>query len=128
MRVAIFSDVHGNLPALEAVLADIAAQKPDLVYCLGDLVGYGASPGEVTERIRSERSLRSWATTTTGSDSNVTSVAARTGILSIGNSGTGRLPLFDLTLPLDQVRKATARWTSAARSRRCGVRSPFCGG
>ena len=33
MRVAIFSDIHGNLPALEAVLADIAAQQPDLVYC-----------------------------------------------------------------------------------------------
>jgi putative phosphoesterase len=55
MRVAIFSDIHGNLPALEAVLADIAAQKPDLVYCLGDLVGYGASPNEVTERIRTRR-------------------------------------------------------------------------
>jgi putative phosphoesterase len=55
MRVAIFSDIHGNLPALEAVLADIAAQQPDLVYCLGDLVGYGASPNEVTERIRTER-------------------------------------------------------------------------
>ena len=54
MRVAIFSDIHGNLPALEAVLADIAAQQPDLVYCLGDLVGYGASPNEVTERIRAE--------------------------------------------------------------------------
>ena len=33
MRVGIFSDIHGNLPALEAVLADIAAQQPDLVYC-----------------------------------------------------------------------------------------------
>lgn len=55
MRVAIFSDIHGNLPALEAVLADIAAREPDLVYCLGDLVGYGASPNEVTERIRTRR-------------------------------------------------------------------------
>ncbi len=54
MRAAIFSDIHGNLPALEAVLADIAAQKPDAVYCLGDLVGYGASPNEVTGRIRAE--------------------------------------------------------------------------
>jgi predicted phosphodiesterase len=46
MRLAIFGDVHGNLPALEATLADIAQQKPDAVYCLGDLVGYGASPNE----------------------------------------------------------------------------------
>ena len=54
MRIAIFSDIHGNLQALEAVLADIATQKPDTIYCLGDLVGYGASPNEVTERIRRE--------------------------------------------------------------------------
>ena len=52
MRVAVFSDVHANLQALDAVLADIAAQKPDAVYCLGDLVGYGAAPDEVTARIR----------------------------------------------------------------------------
>jgi putative phosphoesterase len=54
MRIAIFSDIHGNLPALEAVLLDIAQQKPDAIYCLGDLVGYGASPNEVTERIKSQ--------------------------------------------------------------------------
>jgi putative phosphoesterase len=54
MRIAIFSDIHGNLQALEAVLADIRGQKPDAVYCLGDLVGYGANPNEVTERIRRE--------------------------------------------------------------------------
>jgi putative phosphoesterase len=52
MRIAIFSDIHGNLQALEAVLADIAEQQPDVIYCLGDLVGYGANPNEVTERIR----------------------------------------------------------------------------
>jgi putative phosphoesterase len=54
MRIAIVSDIHGNLPALEAVLADVGAERPDAVYCLGDLVGYGASPNEVTERIRTE--------------------------------------------------------------------------
>ncbi len=54
MRFAIFSDIHGNLQALEAVLTDITAQKPDVVYCLGDLVGYGAHPNEVTDRIRRE--------------------------------------------------------------------------
>src|SRR5215203_1880093 len=52
MRFAIISDIHGNLPALESVLADIAGQNVERVYCLGDLVGYGASPNEVTERIR----------------------------------------------------------------------------
>jgi putative phosphoesterase len=54
MRIAIISDIHGNLPAIEAVLADVADQHPDAVYCLGDLVGYGASPNEVTERIRTD--------------------------------------------------------------------------
>ena len=54
MRIAIISDIHGNLPALEAVLADVAKQRPDRLYCLGDLVGYGASPNEVTERIRTD--------------------------------------------------------------------------
>jgi putative phosphoesterase len=54
MRIAIFTDIHGNLQALEAVLADIVSQTPDAVYCLGDLVGYGANPNEVTERVRSE--------------------------------------------------------------------------
>jgi len=55
MRVAIFSDIHGNLPALEAVLADVARRRPDAMYCLGDLVGYGPFPNEVIERIRSEQ-------------------------------------------------------------------------
>jgi len=52
MRVAIVSDIHGNVQALDAVLADVQAQQPDAVYCLGDLVGYGANPNDVTERIR----------------------------------------------------------------------------
>ena len=52
MRVAAFSDIHGNLHALQAVLADIAARGADRVVCLGDLVGYGAFPNEVIERIR----------------------------------------------------------------------------
>ena len=54
MRLAIFSDIHGNLPALEAVLSDIARLHVDAVYCLGDLVGYAPFPNEVIERIRRE--------------------------------------------------------------------------
>ena len=52
MRLAILSDIHGNLPALEAVWADLQGNKPDLVYCLGDLVGYGAQPNDVIDFIR----------------------------------------------------------------------------
>ena len=52
MRISIFSDIHGNQHALEAVLADVDREAPDRVYCLGDLVGYGAYPNEVIETIR----------------------------------------------------------------------------
>lgn len=54
MRIAIISDIHANLPSLEAVLTDVAAHQPDALYCLGDLVGYGAAPNDVIERIRAE--------------------------------------------------------------------------
>jgi predicted phosphodiesterase len=51
MRVAVISDIHSNLPALNAVLADLDGldSAPDAVWCLGDLVGYGASPDRCTE-------------------------------------------------------------------------------
>ncbi len=52
MRIALFSDIHANLPALEAVLADIDDKAPDAIYCLGDLVGYNIWPNEVTNTIR----------------------------------------------------------------------------
>jgi diadenosine tetraphosphatase ApaH/serine/threonine PP2A family protein phosphatase len=44
MRVAVFSDIHANLPAFEAVLGDIEEVGVDERWCLGDVVGYGASP------------------------------------------------------------------------------------
>ncbi|MGB0650446.1 MAG: metallophosphoesterase family protein [Rhodothermales bacterium] len=40
MRLALISDIHSNLPALEAVLVDLQKEKPDAVLCLGDVVGY----------------------------------------------------------------------------------------
>ena len=51
-RLAIFADLHGNSAATDAVLAAIEAEAPDAVYCLGDLVGYGAFPNETVELIR----------------------------------------------------------------------------
>ncbi|MBD0330864.1 MAG: metallophosphoesterase family protein [Thermoleophilia bacterium] len=54
MRVAVISDIHANLQALEAVLADLEASDPDELWCLGDLVGYGPRPNECT-RIVAER-------------------------------------------------------------------------
>lgn len=49
MRLAILSDIHSNLRAWNAVLADVATQRVDRILCLGDLVGYGPSPVEVLE-------------------------------------------------------------------------------
>ena len=57
MRVAVCSDIHGNLPALEAVLAEIDDARPDELWCLGDLVGYGPWPNEVTELVRARADL-----------------------------------------------------------------------
>jgi putative phosphoesterase len=54
MRVAFFSDVHSNLPALEAVLADVAAAGVDERYALCDLVGYAPWPNEVLQRLQAE--------------------------------------------------------------------------
>ena len=49
MKRAIISDIHSNLEAFEAVLKDIDGQNVDEIYCLGDLVGYGPNPIEVTD-------------------------------------------------------------------------------
>ena len=54
MRYALISDIHANLPALDAVLADIATRGAAATHHLGDLVGYSSSPNEVVERLRAE--------------------------------------------------------------------------
>jgi predicted phosphodiesterase len=55
-QITIFGDIHGNLPALTAVLADIERRQLTNLYCLGDLVGYGTYPNEVITAIR-ERNI-----------------------------------------------------------------------
>ena len=52
MRVAIISDIHGNLPALEAVLAELDAERIDRIVCLGDVAAFGPQPREVITRLR----------------------------------------------------------------------------
>jgi putative phosphoesterase len=52
MKIALFSDVHANLPAFKAMLEDLDKQAPDAVYCLGDLIGYDVWPNEVIAEIR----------------------------------------------------------------------------
>ncbi|MDX3917150.1 MULTISPECIES: metallophosphoesterase family protein [Olivibacter] len=52
MKIALFSDIHANLPALEAFFKDLETRNVDAVYCLGDLVGYNIWPNEVIDEIR----------------------------------------------------------------------------
>lgn len=52
MKVAVLSDIHGNLEAFEAVHTDLLQQGVDRVICLGDNIGYGPNPEEVVCRIR----------------------------------------------------------------------------
>jgi putative phosphoesterase len=52
MKIALFSDIHANLPALESFFKSVEEQKPDAIYCLGDLVGYNIWPNEVINEIR----------------------------------------------------------------------------
>jgi predicted phosphodiesterase len=57
VQIAVVSDVHSNLAALEAVLSAIDAAAPDEIWCLGDVVGYGPRPNECCEIVESRADL-----------------------------------------------------------------------
>ena len=52
MKIAFFSDIHANLPALEGFFQDVESENVDAIYCLGDLVGYNVWPNEIVNEIR----------------------------------------------------------------------------
>ncbi|MPW39358.1 YfcE family phosphodiesterase [Thermococcus sp. 101 C5] len=56
MLIALVSDIHSNLEALKAVWREV--KKADVIFCMGDLVGYGANPNEVVEFFRKEMEKR----------------------------------------------------------------------
>lgn len=87
MRVAVISDVHGNLHALDAVLESISKDTPDTIWCLGDLVGYGPRPNECCAL-----------------------VAGRADLCLIGNHDLGVLGRLDLA-EFSPDAAASARWT-----------------
>lgn len=86
MRILVISDIHANLAALEAVLAD--AGNVDAAWCLGDLVGYGPDPNECVQRIRSLPNL----------------------ICLVGNHDAAALGQIDLTSFNPEARMAV-QWT-----------------
>ena len=53
MKIAVISDIHSNIYALNEVLEDIKNKNVDIIVCTGDLVGYGTRPNEVIETLRS---------------------------------------------------------------------------
>jgi diadenosine tetraphosphatase ApaH/serine/threonine PP2A family protein phosphatase len=57
VRIAVFSDIHSNLHALEAVLADVERESPDELWCLGDVIGYGPRPNECIDLVRERTAL-----------------------------------------------------------------------
>lgn len=87
MRVAVISDIHGNAHALDAVLAAIARERPDALWCLGDLVGYGPRPNRCTRL-----------------------VAAHADICLAGNHDLGVLGTIDIA-EFSHDAAASARWT-----------------
>jgi diadenosine tetraphosphatase ApaH/serine/threonine PP2A family protein phosphatase len=57
MRIAVISDIHANLHALQSVLADVDRESVDEIWCLGDIVGYGPKPNECCDLIRERTAI-----------------------------------------------------------------------
>ncbi len=55
MKIILFSDIHSNLPALQAFFENIETRDYDAIYCLGDLVGYNIWPNEIVDEIRKRK-------------------------------------------------------------------------
>jgi predicted phosphodiesterase len=87
MRVAVISDIHGNLHALEAALTALEEEQPDAIWCLGDLVGYGPRPNECCAE-----------------------VAARADVCLIGNHDLGVLEKISLE-EFSHEAAESAHWT-----------------
>ena len=57
MRIAVISDIHSNIYALDKVIEDIKSKNVDMIICTGDLVGYGTRPNEVIHKMKEEKIL-----------------------------------------------------------------------
>lgn len=97
MRIAVISDIHGNLPALESVLADCAARNVEGIVNLGDLVGYGPRPNEVVAKVR---------------EAEIRGVVGNFDLAVCHQDEAGGLVKF-LRPDLPAVAKATYSWTRA---------------
>lgn len=57
-RIAVFSDIHGNAEALDAILSDIRGREIDEIICLGDLIGIGPNPKECLDRVLHDQKVQ----------------------------------------------------------------------
>jgi len=122
MKIAFVADIHGNLPALEAVERDIASCMAEQVYCLGDVVGYGAEPLECIAHIRE----RGWQTLLGNHEAAIIEPAyaeafnpyARAALLfsmgAIGKEGRAWLRTLPLTIETDTFQLSHG-WSHGAR-------------
>jgi putative phosphoesterase len=90
MRYGVVSDLHANLPALEAVLDALTAERVDAVVCAGDVVGYGPHPNECVARLAAE---------------GIPAVAGNHDLIAIGRLGYERT---------DGLARRTLEWTRGA--------------
>ncbi|MFZ4777296.1 MAG: metallophosphoesterase family protein [Terrimicrobiaceae bacterium] len=81
--LAVLSDIHSNLDALEAVFADLDAAGVDNVVCLGDIVGYAAYPDECINRVRA----RGWHTVRGNHDAALDDPSAKEQMNDVANAG-----------------------------------------
>lgn len=95
MRIAVISDVHANLPALLAVLKDMAGRGVEGVISLGDLVGYGPHPNEVVEKMR---------------ELDISGVVGNYDLAVCHESGAEAMEKY-LKHPVSEVARATFEWT-----------------
>jgi len=93
MRIAILADIHGNLTALDAVLADLRQQKPDVIYHGGDLAFGGCNPAEVIDCIAQE----GWKGVLGNTDEMLWDTSARAGLEA---SAPKLKPLFKVLFDL----------------------------
>jgi predicted phosphodiesterase len=109
MRVLVYSDIHANLEALEAVLAD--AGEVEAVWCLGDVVGYGPNPNECVARVR-KAAMESRPTPLAGME---TCPTERGNICLAGNHDWAVLGRLDVDTFNTEARRAVL-WTQSVLS------------
>ena len=117
LRVAVISDVHSNLPALEAVLEAIEAAGIEEIWCLGDVVGYGAEP-DACPAWSASAATSVWPATTTSRCSGGLDVA------SFSDAAAAAVDWTRANARRDDARVPAPSWSRRGRGRASGFSTP----